>query len=870
MTTQTAALPLILPLASRQATLPLAGGKGSALARLATAGLPVPNGFLITTAAYRRFTEANAIQPAIDAALAATDLDDQAALASASAAIRARFDSGSLLDTLSAPILTAYANLGDMPAVAVRSSATAEDLPGRSFAGQQETLLNVRGADALLAAVRRCWASLWSARAIAYRQRMGVGHADVAMAVVVQVMVAADVSGVLFTANPATGERSELLLNASYGLGEAIVSGQVTPDSFTIERQSRRVRRSEPGTKELMVVPAAGQGVVTRPVPTDLRGRATLAEPELRELAALGLGVEQLFGGQPQDIEWALERGRFWLLQSRPITGLPPEVHWEPPIPGSTWLRRQVVEHMPDPLSPLFADLYLNEGLERSLDAMQRAMGVPRRLREGLMDRPFFTTINGYAYMRGDLKLRWWTIPLALAAMAASVTRLLQSVGITYWRDKELPAYKAAVAHWGALDPSAASDAQLLEGIRELAYADARYWYACTLAVGTAKVVDSLLDQFLSIAARGRGLSAGLFLRGFPSPTLAAQEQLEALAARVSASERLRALVSRTPAEQLPAALEGSAEGEAVLAGLASYLAHYGHQIYTLDFAEPTQADDPLPVLVGLRGLVQRPGQDVRQRQATLAAERTELEARTAEALGPLRRRLFRRLVAMAQHFGPYREEALFYLGAGWPVLRRLAHELGRRLVAAGAIAAANDVFFLCAAELEATLAAKAVGERRDLAALVGERRALREQQRRLHPPAAVPPSFRMAFGPIDLSSRETQRRNSATSAILAGFAVSPGRVTALASVIRSPAEFDAMEPGTILVCPTTTPAWTPLFAQARGLVTDIGGVLAHGSIVAREYGIPAVMGTGSATERIVSGQLVTVDGDTGTVTLAE
>lgn len=698
---------------------------------------------------------------------------------------------------------------------------------------------------------------------------MGVGHADVAMAVVVQVLVAADVSGVLFTANPATGERGELLLNASYGLGEAIVSGQVTPDSFTIERQSRRVCRSEPGTKELMVAPATGQGVVTRSVPAELRGRATLAEPELRELAALGLGVEQLFGGQPQDIEWALERGRFWLLQSRPITGLPPEAQWEPPTPGSTWLRRQVVEHMPDPLSPLFADLYLKDGLERSLDAMQRAMGVPRRLREELMDRPYFATVNGYAYMRGDLKLRWWTIPLALAAMAAGVTRLLQGAGITYWRDEELPAYKATVDYWGALDPSAASDAQLLEGIRELAYADARYWYACTLAVGTAKVVDSLLDQFLGIAARDRGLSAGLFLRGFASPTLAAQEQLEALAARVSASERLRALVGRTPAAQLPAALEGSAEGRAMLAGLEDYLARYGHQIYTLDFAEPTQADEPLPVLVGLRGLVQRPGQDVRQRQAALAAERAELEARTAEALGPLRRRLFRRLVAMAQHFGPYREEALFSLGAGWPALRRLARELGRRLVSAGMLTAAGDVFFLRAAELEAALAARTAGERLDLAAPASERRLLREQQRRLRPPAAVPPSFRMALGPIDLSSRETQRRNSATSDTLAGFAVSPGRVTAPASVIRSPAEFGAMEPGTILVCPTTTPAWTPLFAQARGLVTDIGGVLAHGSIVAREYGIPAVMGTGSATERIVSGQLVTVDGDAGTVTLA-
>ena len=166
-------------------------------------------------------------------------------------------------------------------------------------------------------------------------------------------------------------------------------------------------------------------------------------------------------------------------------------------------------------------------------------------------------------------------------------------------------------------------------------------------------------------------------------------------------------------------------------------------------------------------------------------------------------------------------------------------------------------------------ITARAAREARpDLVRLARDRRALREEQRRLHPPAAVPPTAGLRWGPIDLSGRETQRRNLADATTLQGFAVSPGRVTAPASVIHSPADFAQMEPGTILVCPTTTPAWTPLFAQARGLVTDIGGILAHGSIVAREYGIPAVMGTGNATQRITSGQEITVDGSAGTVTL--
>jgi pyruvate,water dikinase len=306
-------------------------------------------------------------------------------------------------------------------------------------------------------------------------------------------------------------------------------------------------------------------------------------------------------------------------------------------------------------------------------------------------------------------------------------------------------------------------------------------------------------------------------------------------------------------------------EGTATLAALRAYLDRYGHQIYTLDFAEPTQIDDPLPILLSLKAAVQQPGRDPAARRAELARERVRQVRATARSFGPLRRRLFRGFLHSAQRFGPYREAALFYVGAGWPTLRRLALELGRRLTVAGALDAADDVFFLESAEIAAGTAAPPA-----LARVARERRALREARKRLHPPPAVPPDYHFHLGPIDLAGRESQRREAAEGPLLRGFAVSPGRVTAPASVIRSPAEFGKMEAGTILVCPTTTPAWTPLFAQARGLVTEIGGVLAHGSIIAREYGIPAVMGAADATRRIAHGQQVTVDGDAGTVTLGE
>jgi pyruvate,water dikinase len=269
--------------------------------------------------------------------------------------------------------------------------------------------------------------------------------------------------------------------------------------------------------------------------------------------------------------------------------------------------------------------------------------------------------------------------------------------------------------------------------------------------------------------------------------------------------------------------------------------------------------------------MVQQSGHDSHARQRAIAAERDMLAEETARSLDPLRRKAFRILLGWAQRFGPDREQALFHMGAGWPTLRRLALELGQRLVEDGSLLAAEDIYFLKTPEIREGISARdSVQTSPKLANLARERRELREARKRLHPPPVVPPDFKVRMGPFDMSAFETQRRNVPDGTTLGGFAVSPGRVTAPASVIRSPDDFSRMEPGTILVCPTTTPAWTPLFSQARGLVTDVGGVLAHGSIVAREYDIPAVLGTGVATQRIRSGQRIRVDGNAGTITLLD
>src|SRR5256714_6155885 len=278
------AIPLVLALDDPAATLEQVGGKGASLALLAAAGLPVPPGFHVTTAAYRRFVRENGLQEKILAAVSTVTADQPNTLEEASRQMGRLFAQGSIPAEIAATIREAYATLGssDLP-VAVRSSATAEDLPELSFAGQQETYLNMRGEAQVLDAVKRCWASLWTARAIGYRARHDIAPQDVSLAVVVQKLVPADAAGILFTANPLTGARDQVMINAAWGLGEAIVSGQVTPDTFVVDRASASIIEQQISTKDVMTV-RTPEGTHEEPVPVDRRTQAALSETQVAEL----------------------------------------------------------------------------------------------------------------------------------------------------------------------------------------------------------------------------------------------------------------------------------------------------------------------------------------------------------------------------------------------------------------------------------------------------------------------------------------------------------------------------------------------------------------------------------------------------------
>lgn len=880
-------------------SLEVVGGKGRSLSLLADAGFNVPRGFVVTTFAYRRFVESDGLEAGILALARPEVVDGMVSFEKAAGRIRQLFDDHDLEAEIGSEIGAAYDALGDRPAVAVRSSATAEDSPDASFAGQHETRLNVRGADAVIAAVKDCWTSLWTARAMRYRHERSMQHEGVAMAVVVQIMVPSEVSGIVFTANPASGERSEMIVNCSFGLGEAVVGGEVMPDTHVIDRGSLAAKETVTGSKERMIVADGEQGTRTQAVADEQRREPCLSNAALADLTALALAVEDVFDGVPQDIEWALASEKLWLLQSRPITNLPPDppkdVTW-PEIPGAQLLKRQVAENMPDPLSPLFEDLYLRAIFDTQ--TWPEGWEWKGRLTRNWMKNFVVTTVNGYAYQplyrerQGDwethvektrveqAKLPWhanlgraikmpsWMIedmkggPLhGMYVLMTAFRTFKKFPAIVTWEKRQLPAYLAAVEAWQQRDPSQATDAELLRGMKSLTMAEANYWQALRSVIGTAKITDGAFQRFLEENAPDEGFISGTFLSGFSSRTLDAEFAMRAIAEDIRADSSLYELALLTPALRLFDAIKEHPCGAPVGAAIERYLHDYGRQVFNLDFVEPSLAEAPLPFAKRLQALVRDAGHDLTVRQRNVAKMRRSKFLQAMKFFKGARRFEFLRLYWTSRVNYPSREEALFYMGRAWSVFRPWALELGRRLVDMGTLARPDDVFYVAGADLRVAIDDGAGPDLKDRAA--GER-DLRTLRFRMAPPSAIPPLQK------DDSPYASLRNNEGEQRVLRGFAVSPGTVTGVASVIMTPDEFDQMKPNSILVCPLTTPAWTQLFPHAIGLVTDIGSILAHGSIVAREYGIPAVLGVGDATQRIKSGQTITIDGDRGVATLLD
>ncbi len=897
----------ILPFNTPGITLEDAGGKGANLARLASAGYPVPGGFLITTAAYRAFADCNGLEERIQAALAAHRLDEPAGLERASAEIRALFAAGTMPPELAAPICQAYRAI-QSPPVAVRSSATAEDLPDLSFAGQQDTYLNIKGEAPLLKAVIDCWASLWTGRAIGYRARQGISQSGLSLAVAVQQMVQSEVSGVLFTANPLTGLRSETVIDATFGLGEALVSGQVEPDQYMVDTAHDRIVHKTLGAKALAIRSNADGGVLA--TQESAAGLQALPDEQILALAQLGQRVAAEYGA-PQDIEWAWAVGSLYLLQSRAITSLFPIPEGLSAEPLDVLFSFGAVQGMLDPVTPLGRDVF-------------RQVGATGARLFGYHFTPETLTVMHTAGERLWVKITTLVrnstgrsaIRYALSVVEPSVGQALDSI----WNDPRLLPGKTGISWAGRrrllrfvprlgfnvllnlLAPESRRRMIVEGGERTLAEVQAR----CAAITGDRRskllqrasqipdlALRELADRFILFVS---GVASGMapfnllnqlskqlpksqngsgpgwndlaleVTRGLPhNPTTemdlllwetACQIRRDPASAQAFQTLAVPELAVRFKAGSLPPVAQGA---------IQRFMDRYGERgLAEIDLGRPRWREDPTHILQVLGSYLQIEDADlapdaVFRHGAERAGQAIDELAKGLRKtrFGWFKARLARLAASRVRALLGMREAPKFFAVRLFGLERREMLASGQEFYEAGELDHADDLLYLTHAELRALARDELAGYRE----LISTRRAAynRELLRRQIPRLLLSDGRAFYEGMIGEDK----------DGGLTGAPVSPGVVEGTVHVILDPRGAQLL-PGEIMVCPGTDPSWTPLFLAAGGLVMEVGGMMTHGAVVAREYGIPAVVGVHEATTRLQTGQRIRLDGSSGKITLVE
>lgn len=767
----------------RRGDVSLVGGKAANLGELIHAGFPVPDGFVLTTDAYRTVVGGARISSDMEALKMPADL------------VQA--------------INRAYVELPVGP-VAVRSSATSEDLPGAAFAGQHDTYLNIDGADDVIAAVRRCWASLFSERAVAYRNRLGIKSDTVAMAVVVQSMVPADTAGVMFTADPVSGVRDHVVIDAAGGLGEAVVSGDVIPEHFVV---------------------AAKGGVIGSSTGRDTTAgeSAIVDDDQLRELAAVGRRIAAHFG-QPQEIEWALHSGRLFILQSRAMTALPPA-----PIQLNR-LRRAVgsiiLELLPRRPFPMELTAWIVPVVGAHLsDMIDGVSGVAVDVKKVLPERD--------GMIRELVPPRPHPTRRTPIRLAGSLGRGLRRTPRQWQADPRLSAYREGVADMIKRDPSSMGWDELVAVVGRT---------KTLVDIVTEVRIDYLPAAFVTLAkfrlatllARRR-INVQEVLASAPTMTRAANQELLALARTADRIPELRALLLNSTQEVAAERAPLLATGSQWWVQFQAFLARYGHRETTsiLLVHDPTWSESPSTV-IGLIQVLLTP------ESAGPPSPRSSPAATASHSV------LMQRLARGAASAVALREDTHFELSRVVPIIRGAIMEMGRRLVAAGELEDTEDVWMLTLSEV--THFSRGTTGDGVLGGAARRRRIAQGEQ---------------AATPLIATATLYPRRKGSGAMLASGAAGGGGRATGRVRIIGGPADFGTLRAGEVLVCQATNPSWTPLFLRAAAVVVDRGGMASHAAIVAREYGIPAVMGAGTATQSLRTGQLVMVDGDLGEVNAA-
>ncbi len=843
----------------------LVGGKGARLGALSgIGGIRVPPGFCVTTDAFRQI-----VGPSIDdrlGRLSRLSASDREAIRTLSAEIRGTLEGIAIPDAMAAAITRALARLGEHAAYAVRSSATAEDSPAASFAGQHDTYLNIVGPAAILQHVSRSWASLFTERAVTYRLRNGFDQRKVSIAVVVQQMVFPHAAGILFTADPVTGNRKVASVEASFGLGEALVCGLVNPDVYKV-RDGEVVAKAL-GNKQLAVHALPAGGTQEQSIDPAQRRQPALTDAQVVELARLGRRIEAHFG-RPQDIEWCLVDGGFQIVQSRPITTLFP-------IPVADDRENHVyvsVGHqqmMTDPMKPLGLSLFQLTALPRMYEAGGRLfVDVAGRLaspttRAGLLE------VMG----RGD--------PLIGDALQAILDRgdFIPSL------PDDGPGGPPA---GGAPAPIEIDPAIVTELIgRNQASIDALKRDIRTKS--GAALLDFILSDIQELKQILFDPQSHQVFMGAMEASWWLNEQLEAWLGEKNAADTLTQSVPHNitsemglalldvadairPHPDVVAFLQGVEEDDFLdelpeLAGgreardaIEAYLDRYGMRcIGEIDITRPRWSERPTTLVPLILGNVKNfePGAGERRfeqgRQEAWEKEQDLLARLRALPGGERKAEETKRMIDRVRTFIGYREYPKYGIVSRYFVYKQALLEEAERLVQAGVLGEKEDSFYLTLSEL-----ADVVRTRRADDQLISQRKQAFRSYQALTPPRVLTSDGEAVAG--------AYRRDDVPAGALIGLPVSSGTIEGRARVILDLAQAD-LEPGDILVTAYTDPSWSPLFVAIKGLVTEVGGLMTHGAVIAREYGLPAVVGVEHATELIADGQRIRVHGTDGYVEL--
>ena len=861
---------LIMPLDSvTDSDQSIVGAKAAGLARLKRLGLPVPDAFCVAANAYETHINSPSLKAVIDDARVFSGKPEGFDIAGNLGAIRRAIVDSEINDSLAAEIELHYRTLA-ANRLAVRSSATAEDLPGHSFAGLYDTYLGISNLEDCLIAIKKCWASLWTERAYSYRQKNGFDHSKVEMAVIVQSLIPADVAGVIFTSDPITGDNNRVVIEACPGLGDALVSGKVSPDRVVLDKK--------------------GLNVLSRTISAPCINNQTA-----QKLAKLAIKAENEFGC-PQDIEWAIHQDNIFLLQSRPITTIPKTKSWED---RQIWCSILAKEVIPDVVTPatfcmlesfdekifksvfdlmcidkgtiptfnrIAGRVYFNAGfwavvigqfrITRNLDWNEFA-GSDLELGQ-LLEKLKNTPIEDLPKIKHNRVRFILRLPLLTVSMLCNTRRKSQSI---------LANIRNMNEKWACLDISGLSTERLADCLMEA---------VTDLHEGIIEKGSNLLRMFYWMAyfpileiVCSRWLPDEQSCAGRLLASMGNMDDAEAgldlwrLAVKVNDSPILKELIqSNVEWDIVHEELTKSSSGEEFLIDWGRFMKAHGHHCRgEIELYNRRWSETPDYILGLIRSYLGSMGKaNPLENHKRIAAEREQLAQKCRRKLtNPVKRAVFNHLLVRAQYGSAFRENIKSELIKLMASMRSILLELGRKLAAGSLIADCNDVFFLKFEELGPLTRGRS---KIDIKEIIAARRAEYEKWQSITPPNLI-------IGKFD-PDRYVPEEVNADVQQLKGLAVSPGVVSGKARVILRADNNEQVQAGEILVAPFTDPGWTPYFIPAAGIVMDQGGLLSHGAIIAREYGIPAVVNVGNATKIIKTGQTIQVDGDRGVVRILE